>query len=56
VSAAEQWARDRGCHEFASDTELDNSMSAAAHRALGFENAGAIRCFRKALYAAEDKS
>ena len=49
VSAAEQWARDRGCHEFASDTELDNSMSAAAHRALGFEDAGVIRCFRKDL-------
>jgi aminoglycoside 6'-N-acetyltransferase I len=49
VSAAEQWARDRGCREFASDTQLDNSMSAAAHRALGFEDAGAIRCFRKDL-------
>jgi aminoglycoside 6'-N-acetyltransferase I len=49
VSAAEQWAREHGCHEFASDTELDNSMSAAAHRALGFEDAGAIRCFRKNL-------
>ena len=56
VSAAEQWGRERGCHEFASDTELDNSMSAAAHRALGFEDAGAIRCFRKDLQAAEDKS
>jgi aminoglycoside 6'-N-acetyltransferase I len=56
VSAAEHWARDRGCHEFASDTQLDNSMSAAAHRALGFEDAGAIRCFRKDLQAAEDKS
>jgi aminoglycoside 6'-N-acetyltransferase I len=49
MSAAEQWARERGCHEFASDTELDNSLSAAAHRALGFEDAGAIRCFRKDL-------
>ena len=49
VSAAEQWAREQGCHEFASDTQLDNSMSAAAHRALGFEDAGAIRCFRKNL-------
>ena len=55
VSAAEQWARERGCHEFASDTELDNSMSAAAHRALGFEDAGAIRCFRKDLQTVEDK-
>jgi aminoglycoside 6'-N-acetyltransferase I len=49
VSAAEQWARERGCHEFASDTELDNSLSSAAHRALGFDDAGAIRCFRKDL-------
>jgi aminoglycoside 6'-N-acetyltransferase I len=56
VRAAEQGARERGCHEFASDTELDNSMSAAAHRALGFEDAGAIRCFRKDLQAVEDKS
>lgn len=49
VNAAEQWARERGCHEFASDTELDNSVSAEAHRALGFEDAGAVRCFRKNL-------
>jgi aminoglycoside 6'-N-acetyltransferase I len=49
VSAAERWAREWGCSEFASDTELDNSTSAAAHRALGFEDAGAIRCFRKGL-------
>jgi aminoglycoside 6'-N-acetyltransferase I len=49
VSAAEEWARERGCREFASDTELDNSLSAAAHRALGFEDAGALRCFRKNL-------
>ena len=56
VRAAEQWARDRGCREFASDTQLDNSLSAAAHRALGFEDAGAIRCFRKDLQPAEDKS
>ncbi len=49
VSASEQWARDRGCREFASDTELDNFLSSAAHRALGFEDAGALRCFRKSL-------
>lgn len=49
VTAAEQWARERGCHEFASDTEVDNSLSAAAHSALGFEDAGTIRCFRKDL-------
>lgn len=49
VAAAEVWAREQGCREFASDTELDNTESAAAHRALGFEDAGAIRCFRKDL-------
>jgi aminoglycoside 6'-N-acetyltransferase I len=49
VGAAEQWARERGCREFASDTELDKSLSAAAHRALGFQDAGALRCFRKSL-------
>jgi aminoglycoside 6'-N-acetyltransferase I len=49
VAAAEEWAREQGCREFASDTELDNTESAAAHRALGFDDAGAIRCFRKNL-------
>ena len=49
VSAAETWARDQGCTEFASDTEADNHASAAAHRALGFTDVGLVRCFRKDL-------
>jgi aminoglycoside 6'-N-acetyltransferase I len=49
VTAAEEWGREQGCSEFASDAELENTESAAAHRALGFEDAGAIRCFRKDL-------
>jgi aminoglycoside 6'-N-acetyltransferase I len=49
VAAAEQWARQQGCREFASDTRLDNTESIAAHQALGFEDAGALRCFRKTL-------
>jgi aminoglycoside 6'-N-acetyltransferase I len=49
VAAAEEWGREQGCREFASDTRFENTASAAAHRALGFEDAGAIRCFRKAL-------
>jgi aminoglycoside 6'-N-acetyltransferase I len=49
VSAAEAWARARGCTELASDTESDNTQSAAAHRALGFSDVGLIRCFRKDL-------
>ena len=49
VAAGENWARQQGCREFASDTELENTESAAAHQALGFEDAGALRCFRKTL-------
>ena len=49
IAAAEAWARSAGCTEFASDAEHDNEESAAAHRALGFEDVGLIRCFRKDL-------
>lgn len=49
VKAAEEWARAQGCTEFASDAEADNEVSASAHRALGFAEAGLIRCFRKDL-------
>jgi aminoglycoside 6'-N-acetyltransferase I len=49
VAAAEAWARSAGCTEFGSDAEADNEASAAAHGALGFEDVGLIRCFRKDL-------
>lgn len=49
VAAAEEWARAEGCTELASDTEPDNEVSIAAHHALGFEDAGLVRCFRKDL-------
>lgn len=49
LRAAEEWGRAQGCAEFASDTEADNAVSADAHRAAGFEDAGLIRCFRKRL-------
>ncbi|HVF40876.1 MAG TPA: aminoglycoside 6'-N-acetyltransferase [Gemmatimonadaceae bacterium] len=49
VAASEEWAGSQGCSEFASDAELDNEESAAAHRALGFTEAGSVRCFRKIL-------
>ncbi|MFL5449019.1 MAG: aminoglycoside 6'-N-acetyltransferase [Gemmatimonadales bacterium] len=49
VRAAEQWGRAQGCREFGSDTQFDNSTSIAAHLALGFEDAGALRSFRKDL-------
>jgi aminoglycoside 6'-N-acetyltransferase I len=49
VRAGEAWARDQGCTELASDTEVENTVSAAAHGALGFEEVVMIRCFRKQL-------
>ncbi len=49
VAAAEVWARSQGCREFASDTPLENAVGAVAHQALGFEEVGVLRCFRKNL-------
>lgn len=49
VAAAEQWAIGQGCSEFGSDTQIDNEVSAAAHRNCGFVEVGTIRCFRKEL-------
>ena len=49
IRAGEDWGRAQGCTEFASDAEIDNLESAAAHRALGFEEVAQIRAFRKSL-------
>lgn len=49
IRAAEDWARSRGCAEFASDAETTNPDGIAAHRALGFTEVCRIVCFRKAL-------
>ena len=49
IEAAEDWARRQGSTELASDAELGNTASAAAHRALGFTEVGQLRCFRKRL-------
>jgi aminoglycoside 6'-N-acetyltransferase I len=49
IAAAEEWGRAQGCVEFASDAELTNDASAAAHKALGFTEVGRVRCFRKDL-------
>jgi len=49
IAAAEEWGRSQGCVEFASDAELTNDASAAAHKALGFTEVGRVRCFRKDL-------
>ena len=49
VTAAEHWARSRGCTEFASDAALTNDRSARAHEAVGFVEVAQLRCFRKVL-------
>lgn len=49
VEAALDWARRAGCTEFASDTEVDNRDSQAAHGALGFSEVGRLVLFRRAL-------
>jgi aminoglycoside 6'-N-acetyltransferase I len=49
VAAAEDWARSRGCTEMASDTELANRVSEAAHLRLGYQVAARVTAFRKRL-------
>jgi len=49
IGAVAQWARARGCSEFASDALLDNHDSHAAHRACGFAETERVVYFRKAL-------
>lgn len=49
MQAAENWARANHCHEFASDAWSTNRLSRTAHLALGFEEVGVVRCFRKTL-------
>jgi len=51
VTAAEAWARERGCVEFASDARATNRTSVRAHMACGFEDVGTVRCFRKRIGA-----
>lgn len=49
VSAVCRWAQNAGCQELASDALLENQVSHAAHRALGFEETERVVFFRKAL-------
>ena len=49
LSLCEDWARDMGCSEFASDTELHNADGLRFHLSCGFEEAGRIICFLKKL-------
>lgn len=47
--ACENWAKEKGCTEFASDCELDNVQSLRFHLNVGFAEANRIICFTKKL-------
>jgi aminoglycoside 6'-N-acetyltransferase I len=49
VGSSEEWARSRGCIEMASDSEVDNAESIAAHDELGYEETSRLVHFRKDL-------
>lgn len=49
LAACEQWAREQGCTEFASDCELENRASQRFHRSAGFRETNRIVCFAKKL-------
>ncbi len=49
VTAAEQWARGKGCTEMASDAEIGNELSVTAHRQLGYEETSRLVHLRKDL-------
>jgi aminoglycoside 6'-N-acetyltransferase I len=49
VAEAENWARDHGCIEMASDALIDNDLSQRAHEALGYEVVDRCVHYRKKL-------
>ena len=49
LEECEKWSLKKGCTEFASDCELNNSISFNFHLSVGFEEANRIICFRKKL-------
>lgn len=49
VQQAEEWAREKGCSELASDIEISNIISQNFHRQCGFKEANRIVAFVKTL-------
>lgn len=49
LTACENWAKDMGCSEFASDCELSNTGSLYFHKAMGFDEVNRIICFKKSI-------
>jgi aminoglycoside 6'-N-acetyltransferase I len=49
VQAAENWARQKGCEEMASDAEIGNDSSLEAHLKLGYNETSRLVHLRKDL-------
>jgi aminoglycoside 6'-N-acetyltransferase I len=49
MRTGEQWAREQGYVEMASDTRIDHTLSQTAHQSLGFEIVDRCVHFRKRL-------
>jgi aminoglycoside 6'-N-acetyltransferase I len=49
VRGAERWARKKGCTEMASDAEVGNDLSLAAHLKLGYDETSRLVHLRKDL-------
>jgi aminoglycoside 6'-N-acetyltransferase I len=49
VKQAEAWAREQGCTEMASDYVPENTVSARAHHAMGYQVITQVVCLRKPL-------
>ena len=47
--ACEEWAKEKGCREFASDCELENVESINMHLKLGFREVNRVVCFTKEI-------
>jgi aminoglycoside 6'-N-acetyltransferase I len=49
LQTAEQWAKQKGFTQLASDTEITNTDSIAIHKQLGFIETERVACFLKTL-------
>ncbi len=49
VKTAENWAREKGCEEMASDSEIGNDLSLKAHLGLGYQETSRLVHLRKDL-------
>jgi len=53
IHYAEQWGREQGCVELASDTLLENTVSHGFHTSVGFQEVERVVTFIKPIVATE---